>query len=66
MQWHSMCLMLSECFYFISDFSSAPCSSFKKLCQKVRNKVAKDLLALLRTHARRQGVSTETLINLWL
>jgi hypothetical protein len=28
--------------------------------------VAKDLLAQLRTQARRQGVSTETLINLWL
>lgn len=33
---------------------------------KVYCAVAKDLLALLRTHARRQGVSTETLINLWL
>jgi hypothetical protein len=28
--------------------------------------VAKDLLAQLHTQARRQGVSTETLINLWL
>jgi hypothetical protein len=28
--------------------------------------VAKDLLAQLRAQARRQGVSTETLINLWL
>lgn len=28
--------------------------------------VAKDLFAQLRTQARRQGVSTETLINLWL
>jgi len=33
---------------------------------KVYCVVAKDLLAQLRTHARRQGVSTETLINLWL
>lgn len=28
--------------------------------------VAKDLLAQVRAQARRQGVSTETLINLWL
>ncbi len=28
--------------------------------------VAKDLLTQLRNQARRQGVSTETLINLWL
>lgn len=28
--------------------------------------VAKDLLTQLRTQARQQGVSTETLINLWL
>ena len=28
--------------------------------------VAKDLLTQLRAHARRQGVSTEALINLWL
>lgn len=28
--------------------------------------VAKDLLTELRAQARRQGVSTETLINLWL
>jgi len=28
--------------------------------------VAKDLAAQLRAHARKQGVSTETLINLWL
>ena len=28
--------------------------------------VAKDIVAQLRTQARRQGVSTETLINLWL
>jgi len=28
--------------------------------------VAKDLLTQLRAQARRQGVSTETLINLWL
>ncbi len=33
---------------------------------KVYCAVAKDLLAQLRTHARRQGVSTEALINLWL
>ena len=33
---------------------------------KVYCTVVKDLLAQLRTHARRQGVSTETLINLWL
>ena len=32
---------------------------------KVYCTVAKDLLAQLRTHARRQGVSTETLIDLW-
>ena len=28
--------------------------------------VAKDILTQLRAEARRQGVSTETLINLWL
>ena len=28
--------------------------------------VAKDIVAQLRAQARRQGVSTETLINLWL
>ena len=28
--------------------------------------VAKDMIAELQNHARRQGVSTETLINLWL
>lgn len=28
--------------------------------------IAKDLLAEVRTQAHRQGVSTETLINLWL
>lgn len=28
--------------------------------------VAKDIIAQLRSQARRQGVSTETLINLWL
>ncbi len=28
--------------------------------------VAKDILTQLRVEARRQGVSTETLINLWL
>jgi hypothetical protein len=28
--------------------------------------VAKDILAQVRTEARRQGVATETLINLWL
>ncbi len=33
---------------------------------KVYCAVAKDLLAQLRTRARQQGVSTETLINLWL
>ncbi|KAF5412314.1 MAG: hypothetical protein C5S47_01665 [Candidatus Methanogasteraceae archaeon] len=33
---------------------------------KVYCAVAKDLLVQLRTRARQQGVSTETLINLWL
>ena len=33
---------------------------------KVYCAVAKDLIAQLRTQARQQGVSTETLINLWL
>jgi hypothetical protein len=33
---------------------------------KVYCPVAKDLLSKVRTQARRQGVSTETLINLWL
>jgi hypothetical protein len=28
--------------------------------------VAKDIMAQVRAQARRQGVSTETLINLWL
>ena len=33
---------------------------------KVYCAVAEDLLTQLQTHARRQGVSTKTLINLWL
>ena len=33
---------------------------------KVCCAVAKDLLAQIQPQARRQGVSTETLINLWL
>ncbi len=33
---------------------------------KVYCAVEKDLIAQLRTQARQQGVSTETLINLWL
>ena len=33
---------------------------------KVYCAVAKDMLAQVRDQARRQGVSTETLINLWL
>lgn len=33
---------------------------------KVYCPVAKDLLAQVRVQARRQGVSTETLVNLWL
>jgi signal recognition particle GTPase len=33
---------------------------------KVYLSVAKDLLQEVRAQARRQGVSTETLINLWL
>ena len=33
---------------------------------KVYCAVAKDIIAQVRTQARRQGVSTETLINLWL
>ena len=33
---------------------------------KIYCAVAKDLIAQLRTQARQQGVSTETLINLWL
>ena len=33
---------------------------------KVYCAVAKDLLEQVRTAARRQGVSTETLVNLWL
>jgi len=33
---------------------------------KVYCPVAKDLLQKVRVQARRQGVSTETLINLWL
>ena len=33
---------------------------------KVYCAVAKDLLTQLQIHARQQGVSTETLINLWL
>ena len=33
---------------------------------KVDCPVAKDLLRLVRRQARQQGVSTETLINLWL
>ncbi len=33
---------------------------------KVYFPVAKDLLGMVRTQARRQGVSPETLVNLWL
>jgi hypothetical protein len=33
---------------------------------KIYCAVAKDIIAQLRTQARRQGISTETLINLWL
>lgn len=33
---------------------------------KIYCPVAKDIIAQVRTEARRQGVSTETLINLWL
>ncbi len=33
---------------------------------KVYYPVAKELIVHLRNHARKQGVSTETLINLWL
>jgi hypothetical protein len=33
---------------------------------KIYYAIAKDLAALLRTQARRQGVSAQTLINLWL
>ncbi len=33
---------------------------------KVYLALARDLLSKARTHARKQGVSTETLINLWL
>lgn len=33
---------------------------------KVYFSVAKDMLQKIRTQAQRQGVSTETLINLWL
>ncbi|MFN3476567.1 MAG: CopG family antitoxin [Candidatus Methylomirabilales bacterium] len=33
---------------------------------KIYCAVAKDIIAQVRTQARRQGVSTETLINLWL
>jgi len=33
---------------------------------KVYCPVAKEIAAKLRTQARRQGISTETLINLWL
>jgi hypothetical protein len=36
-------------------------SSSKMYCA-----IAKDVLLQVRTRARRQGVSTETLINLWL
>jgi len=33
---------------------------------KIYCAVAKDIMAQVRAQARRQGVSTETLINLWL
>lgn len=36
------------------------------LSSKVYLPVAKDLLSKVRTQARRQGVSSETLVNLWL
>ena len=34
--------------------------------EKVYCPVAKDLIIQVRTQARQQGISTETLINLWL
>jgi hypothetical protein len=34
--------------------------------EKVYCAIAKDLLTQVRAQARRQGVSTETLVNLWL
>ena len=34
--------------------------------EKVYCPVAKDLIIQARTQARQQGISTETLINLWL
>jgi hypothetical protein len=34
--------------------------------RKIHYAVAKDLLVPLRTQARQQGVSAQTLINLWL
>ncbi len=36
------------------------------ISSKVYFSVAKDLLSKVRTQARRQGVSPETLVNLWL
>jgi hypothetical protein len=33
---------------------------------KIYCAVAKDIIAQLRTQARQQGISTETLVNLWL
>ena len=34
--------------------------------ERVYMAIAKDVVARLRTRARQQGVSTETLVNLWL
>ena len=39
---------------------------FELYSDKVYCAIAKDVLIQVRTEARRQGVSTETLVNLWL
>ena len=65
---------LEEFWGFWDTRSSADYESFMETIKadidlsssKIYCAIAKDVLLGVRTRARRQGVSTETLINLWL
>jgi hypothetical protein len=65
---------LEEFWGFWDTHSSADYENFMETVEadidlpssKMYCAIAKDVLLQVRTRARRQGVSTETLINLWL
>ncbi len=65
---------LEELWSFWDTHSSADYEEFMEPVEfeialsssKIYCAIAKNLLLELRTQARRQGISTETLINLWL